>query len=125
MLYQIQTKFRNEQRSTGGLLRVREFLMKDAYSFHADVKDFEEYYQKVIEAYHKIYRRCGLEAKLVEAHSGSIGGEKSNEVMVLAKEGESEIYLCGKFDWAATTEDIEKAEKCPKCSSTIKKEKAI
>lgn len=125
MLYQIQTKFRNEQRSTGGLLRVREFLMKDAYSFHADVDDFNQYYQKVIEAYHKIYKRCGLSAKMVEAHSGSIGGEKSNEFMVLAKEGESEIYLCEKCDWAATTEVIEKAEKCPKCSNRIKKANAV
>jgi prolyl-tRNA synthetase len=125
MLYQIQTKFRNELRSTGGLLRVREFLMKDAYSFHSDEKEFNEYYQKVIVAYKKIYSHCGLKAKLVEAHSGSIGGEKSNEFMVLAKNGESEIYLCEKCDWAATTEVIEKAEKCPKCKGEVKKAKAI
>jgi len=125
MLYQIQTKFRNEQRSTGGLLRVREFLMKDAYSFHADVKEFEEYYQKVIEAYHRIYKRCGLGAKLVEAHSGSIGGKKSNEFMVLTKEGEDTIYLCGACDWAANIEVVKNIDKCPACGGEIKKSKAI
>jgi prolyl-tRNA synthetase len=125
MLYQIQTKFRNELRSTGGLLRVREFLMKDAYSFHADEKDFNDYYQKVISTYQKIFERCGVKARLVEAHSGSIGGKKSSEFMVLAKNGESDIYLCEDCGWAATTEIIKEAKECPKCSHTVKMTKAI
>ena len=125
MLYQIQTKFRNEQRSTGGLLRVREFLMKDAYSFHADEKEFNEYFQKVVEAYCKIFKRCGVEVRLVEAHSGSIGGKKSNEFMVLAENGEDEIFLCSTCEWAANVEIVTDAKKCPSCGGEIKKAKAI
>lgn len=125
MLYQIQTKLRNEMRATGGLLRVREFLMKDAYSFHADKEDFDNFYQKVIGAYYKIYKRVGIDVKMVEAHSGSIGGEKSNEFMMLSETGEDTIYTCQSCDYAANEEVVADKEKCPKCSSQVKPEKAI
>ena len=81
-LYQIQDKFRNEIRSSGGLLRTREFMMKDLYSFHSSGKDLEEFYQKVVGAYQKIFKSCNLKTILVEAHSGSIGGNRSQEFMV-------------------------------------------
>ena len=125
MIYQIQNKFRNEMRSTGGLLRVREFLMKDAYSFHATNEDFEDYYKKVIEAYKKIFSNVGVDVRLVEAHSGSIGGEKSNEFMLLSETGEDTIFICEKCDWAANTELIKNVDKCPKCGGKVSQTKAI
>lgn len=125
MLYQIQAKFRNEQRSSGGLLRVREFLMKDAYSFHADEEEFDKYYKMVIEAYKKIYERCGTPARLVEAHSGSIGGKKSNEFLIVTPQGESNVYVCGGCDWAATDEVVKNVSDCPKCNQKVKLSKAI
>ena len=125
MLYQIQTKFRNEQRFTGGLLRNKEFLMKDAYSFHADQKEFEEYYEKAIVAYRNIFKRMGLEIHLVSAHSGSIGGKKSNEFMLLSETGESTIYLCSACDYAINAELTTDIKICPACGGEIKKAKAI
>jgi len=125
MLYQIQTKFRNEMRSTGGLLRVREFLMKDAYSFHATEEDFNQYYQKVTEAYQKIFKRVGINTRIVEAHSGSIGGNKSNEFMLLSETGEDKVYLCGGCDWAANVELVTDIKKCPACGGEIKQSNAI
>lgn len=125
LVYQIQNKFRNEQRATGGLLRVREFLMKDAYSFHASKEDFDEFYQKIIKAYKNIYSRCGLDVKVVDAHCGSIGGEKSNEFMMLADSGEDTIFACLKCDYAANSELVNKLDKCPKCGGNIESAKAI
>jgi len=125
MLYQIQTKFRNEIRSTGGLLRTREFLMKDAYSFHESEKDLDDYYQKVIDAYHKIFKCCGVEARLVEAHAGSIGGKRSNEFMLLSETGEDKIYLCGACDWAVNLEVTRDVKTCPGCGGQIKQANAI
>lgn len=125
MLYQIQTKFRNEVRSTGGLLRVREFLMKDAYSFHTSDEDFQEYYQKVVEAYKNIFSRSGVEARMVEAHSGSIGGKRSNEFMLLSETGEDTIYLCGACDWAVNAELTTDIKTCPACGGVVKQVKAI
>jgi len=125
ILYQIQTKFRNEQRSTGGLLRTREFLMKDAYSFHRDEGELDAYYQKVIQTYHKIFKRCGVEARLVKAHSGSIGGKRSNEFMILSETGESKIFICGACDWAVTLEVTTDVKTCPGCGGQIKVANAI
>jgi len=99
-LYQIQNKFRNEMRASGGLLRVREFVMKDLYSFHTDQKDLAAFYKKVIKAYKNIYQRCGVESVVVEASSGSIGGNECHEFMVLAESGEDKILVCRKCDWA-------------------------
>lgn len=125
MLYQIQTKFRNEQRFTGGLLRTREFLMKDAYSFHADQEEFEKYYDQVIEAYKKIFKRMGLNVHVVNSHSGSIGGKKSNEFMLLSETGENTIYLCGACDYAVNAELTSNLDKCPACAGAVKSLKAI
>lgn len=121
-LYQIQTKFRNEMRSTGGLLRTREFMMKDLYSFHADEKDLGEYYQKVIEAYKKIFGRCGFVVKVVEAESGPIGGKTSHEFMMLCQTGEDHIYFCPSCDWVTSKG---KKEKCDQCGCQTEEGQAI
>jgi len=107
MLYQIQTKFRDEPRPRGGLMRVREFGMKDLYSFDADEKSLDESYRTMIKAYMKIYERCGLDAIVVEADSGAIGGKESHEFMVLAESGEDIVLTCSHCSYAA---NIEKAE---------------
>ena len=94
ILYQIQTKFRDETRSRGGLLRVREFEMKDAYSFDADVAGMDASYDAMAQAYHNIFTRCGLNAVMVEADSGSIGGKDSAEFALLAESGEDTVLTC-------------------------------
>jgi len=116
-LFQIQNKFRNEIRATGGLLRTREFIMKDLYSFHANEKDLDDYYQKVIKAYKKIFTRCGFVVKVVEAASGTIGGDVSHEFMMLCSTGEDKILFCSKCDFATSKEAL---KKCPKCRSSLK-----
>jgi prolyl-tRNA synthetase len=125
IVYQIQNKFRNEARATGGLLRTREFLMKDAYSFDVSREEFEKTYQNVTNAYKKIFQRVGINARMVDAHCGSIGGEKSNEFMLLSQTGEDTIFICEKCDWAANKELIDNPDKCPKCGGKITAEKAI
>ena len=121
-LYQIQNKFRNETRSTGGLLRVREFMMKDLYSFHTDKKDLDNYYEKVLDAYKKIFTRCGFVVKVVEASSGSIGGDVSHEFMMLCSTGEDKILYCPQCDFATSKETL---EKCPHCQSKLQSGRAI
>jgi prolyl-tRNA synthetase len=106
-LYQIQTKFRDEIRPRFGVMRAREFIMKDAYSFDADERGVDESYQKMIEAYTRIFTRCGLRFKAVEAETGLIGGSFSHEFMVLAETGEETIVSCTQCSYAA---NIEKAE---------------
>ncbi|MFH1563153.1 MAG: proline--tRNA ligase [Nitrospirota bacterium] len=106
-LYQIQTKFRDEPRPRFGMIRGREFLMKDAYSFHPDDKNAEESYQKFYDAYTKIFTRCGLKFKIIEAESGLIGGTFSHEFMASAPSGEDKMVTCNKCDYAA---NLEKAE---------------
>ena len=93
-LYQIQTKFRDEYRPRFGVLRTREFLMKDAYSFHLTLDDFQATYQKMYEAYCRIFDRCGLDYVVVEAESGPIGGESSHEFMVPTEAGEDTLVRC-------------------------------
>ena len=90
-VFQIQTKFRNEMRSAGGLLRTREFLMKDLYSFHSSKKDLENFYEKVKKAYFEIFKKCGLEVICVEADPGTIGGDFSHEFMVISQAGEDKV----------------------------------
>jgi len=107
LLYQIQTKFRDEPRPRGGLIRVREFTMKDLYSFDVDEAGLEESYQKMLRAYRNIYDRCGLPALLVEADSGAIGGKDSHEFMLVAENGEDEVIYCDKCKYAA---NVDKAE---------------
>ncbi|MCX7911491.1 MAG: proline--tRNA ligase [Dehalococcoidales bacterium] len=104
LLYQIQTKFRDEPRPRGGLIRVREFAMKDLYSFDTDEAGLEISYQKMVQAYENIYRRCGLPVMLVEADSGAIGGKDSREFMAITESGEDEIIYCPDCRYAANME---------------------
>ncbi|TKB08810.1 proline--tRNA ligase [Desulforhopalus sp. IMCC35007] len=103
-LYQIQTKFRDEIRPRFGLMRGREFVMKDAYSFDVSDEAASLSYQKMYDAYKRIFTRCGLEFRAVQADSGSIGGSFSHEFMVLAKTGEDTIVICKNCEFAANME---------------------
>jgi len=103
-LYQIQSKFRDEIRPRFGLMRGREFIMKDAYSFDVDDEQAGIAYQKMYDAYQRIFTRCGLQFRAVEADSGSIGGSFSHEFMVLAKTGEDTLAVCKSCDYAANVE---------------------
>jgi prolyl-tRNA synthetase len=107
LLYQIQTKLRDEPRPRGGLLRVREFIMKDLYSFDTDETGLDESYQKMCQAYSNIYARLGLPALMVEADSGAIGGKDSHEFMVITETGEDEVIRCSNCGYAA---NVEKAQ---------------
>jgi len=126
-LYQIQTKFRNEMRFTGGLLRAREFVMKDLYSFHTDKKDLDKFFNKVLLAYDKIFKRCGLKAIKSEASGGVFTKEKTYEFQVMSKEGEDKIIYCPKCNWATNLEvtKIKAGQKCPKCKSKLVKANSI
>lgn len=105
MIYQIQTKFRDEPRSRGGLIRVREFTMKDAYSFHTTQADLEEYYKKVFDAYHRIYERVGLpQVVSVSSDTGMMGGKVAHEYMLLADSGEDSIIVCESCGYKANME---------------------
>lgn len=110
-LYQIQTKFRDEVRPRFGVMRCREFGMKDAYSFDVDEEGAEKSYEKMFAAYNNIFRRCGLQFRPVEADSGSIGGKYSHEFMVMADSGEDAMVFCEKCAYAANLEKAEVA--CP------------
>lgn len=107
LLYQIQDKFRDERRPRFGLMRSREFIMKDLYSFDKDIAGMNESYKKMYDAYTKIYTRMGLEFRPVEADNGAIGGGHSHEFTVLADAGESNIVYCSKCDYAASDEKAE------------------
>ncbi len=104
MVYQIQTKFRDEPRSRGGLIRAREFTMKDAYSFHVDRADLDAYYPQMFWAYESTFRRCGVDAVAVEADPGLMGGAASHEFMALHEGGEDTLVLCESCDYAANAE---------------------
>jgi prolyl-tRNA synthetase len=106
-LYHIQTKFRDEPRPRAGLLRVREFEMKDAYSFDADEAGLDRSFQAMVAAYKRIFSRCGLRVVMVEADSGAIGGKASNEFVLLAESGEDTVLLCDRCGYAA---NVEKAQ---------------
>jgi prolyl-tRNA synthetase len=108
--YQIQTKFRDEIRPRFGLMRGREFIMKDAYSFDQDEQGARESYQKMYDAYHRIFTRCGLTFRAVEADTGLIGGSSSHEFMVLAETGEETIVYSDQGTYAA---NVERAEALP------------
>lgn len=124
-LYQIQSKFRNEMRATGGLLRTREFVMKDLYSFHVDKQDLDEYYQKVLTAYQRIYERCGFSPIALEAETGAIGGYESHEFLVGAESGEDKILICPICAWKSKEEKVGKLEQCPACGKKLKNINAI
>ena len=126
-VYQIQTKFRDEPRAKSGLIRGREFLMKDLYSFHEDTADLERFYRKADGAYRKIFKRCGLDAYITEASGGSFSKEFSHEYQVLSESGEDWILYCIKCRFAQNKEvsAMNEKEKCPKCGSPIKLGKSI
>ena len=105
MIYQIQTKFRDEGRPRGGLIRVREFTMKDAYSFHTSQEDLEKYYQECYDAYNRIFARAGIpEVITVKSDSGMMGGSISHEYMLLTPVGEDSIAVCSECDYRANME---------------------
>jgi prolyl-tRNA synthetase len=106
-LYQIQTKFRDEVRPRFGVMRAREFIMKDAYSFDADEEGAEMSYRQMYDAYSQIFRRCGLRFRAVEADTGLIGGSFSHEFMVMADTGEDVIVSCNECEYAANLERAE------------------
>ncbi len=106
-LYQIQTKYRDEARPRFGLMRSREFIMKDAYSFDRDYEGLDRSYDEMYKAYENIFTRCGLNFRPVEADTGAIGGSNSHEFTALSEVGESEIAYCEKCHMAATTEKAE------------------
>ena len=105
MIYQIQTKFRDEPRARGGLIRVREFTMKDAYSFHTSQEDLEEYYDRAFKAYERIFKRTGAKNVIsVKSDSGMMGGSVSHEFMLLADIGEDSLAICPECDFRANME---------------------
>ncbi|MDR3109637.1 MAG: proline--tRNA ligase [Planctomycetaceae bacterium] len=109
-LYQIQTKFRNEERPRFGVLRTSEFLMKDAYSFHTSLESLDKTYKKMYNAYSIIFSRCGLPFLPVEAESGPIGGDASHEFMIPSPNGEDKVVTCPQCGYAANTEKAEIGE---------------
>jgi prolyl-tRNA synthetase len=121
-LYQIQTKFRDEIRPRFGVMRCREFIMKDAYSFDADEKGADKSYEIMYKTYSNIFRRCGLKFRAVEADTGSIGGSFSHEFMVLARTGEDQIVNCLKCNYAANLEKAEVNRGRREPSSSIEEE---
>ena len=125
-LYQIQTKFRDEIRPRFGLMRAREFVMKDAYSFDVDQAGLEKSYQQMYDAYMKIFQRIGCDFRVVEADSGAIGGSGSQEFMVLANSGEDTIIYCDSCDYAANQEKAEsRLEEFPQDSEQKPMEKVF
>ena len=126
-IYQIQNKFRNELRAKGGLMRGREFMMKDLYSFHLSQEDLDEYYNKLIEAYKNVYNRCGLDVKVVEASGGIFTKKYSHEFQVISEAGEDNIIYCDKCDYAQNVEisKLKAGDACPKCQAKLKEGKSI
>ncbi len=126
-LYQIQTKFRDEFRPRFGLMRAREFLMKDLYTFHDNKEDFVMWYNNVSDAYHRIFNRCGLDFVRIEADNGEIGGDESHEFAALSEVCEDVITYCEKCDFAANVEksNLKTGDKCPKCGAPIFEKKGI
>ena len=121
-LYQVQTKFRDEARPRAGLMRGREFIMKDAYSFHVDERDAQREYRRMYDAYQRIFTRCGLQFRAVEADTGNIGGSLSHEFQVLTETGEDALVACDNCDYAANVEQAvaraPKAEPKPTAAMT-------
>lgn len=112
MVYQIKLKFRDEPRPRGGLVRVREFTMKDAYSFHTQQADLDEYYLKVYQAYLNIFHRCGLDVIVVESDTGMMGGTAAHEFMLVTDSGEDKLILCDLCKYAANA-DVAVSQKKP------------
>ena len=127
-VYHFSTKFRNEPRAKSGILRGREFMMKDLYSAHVSEEDMYKYYNQIIEAYIKIFKRIGFEVKVVEASGGVFTDKNSHEFQVLSNVGEDTIYYCDSCDFAKNKEIFkgQEGDQCPKCKTGhIKTSKAI
>lgn len=121
LLYQIQTKFRDEIRPRFGIMRAREFLMKDLYSFDRDMEGLQVSYQKMYEAYCRVFSRCGLEYIAVPAESGVIGGDVSHEFLILAESGEERVFVCSQCGNASTAEEV----RCSRCGSLLEEKRGI
>ncbi len=125
-MYQINWKFRDEVRPRFGLMRAREFLMKDAYSFHSSTEDMIREFNLMEETYKRIFKRLDLDFRVVEADSGAIGGSGSKEFMILADSGEDTIMVCSSCEFGANIEVLDENEKiCPKCGGELTKTKGI
>ncbi|MGA9335849.1 MAG: proline--tRNA ligase [Rudaea sp.] len=122
-LYQIQTKFRDEIRPRFGVMRGREFLMKDAYSFHLDDADLEREYQNMRATYQRIFTRIGVDFRIVKADTGAIGGDRSEEFQVLAQSGEDQLAISDTSDYAANIEVAETGPQAPRGPATAALEK--
>ena len=120
-LYQIQTKFRNEARAKSGLLRGREFLMKDLYSFHVSEDDLFNYYARVKDAYFNIFKRCGLDIYYTVAGGGDFTIANTHEFQVLSDVGEDRIFYCKKCEYAENSEisKLKDGDKCPQCGGSV------
>lgn len=126
-IYQIQTKFRAEARAKSGILRGREFLMKDLYSFHSSEEGLMDYYEKVAQAYNKIFKRCGLKAFYTLASGGEFTAKNTHEFQVVSDIGEDIIYLCQKCSYAENKEisNLKEKSKCLKCQGFVEEKKSI
>jgi prolyl-tRNA synthetase len=126
-IYHFSTKFRNELRAKSGILRGREFMMKDLYSAHTTEEDLMDYYEKVKEAYKHIFKRVGFDFRVTEASGGVFTDKHTHEFQVLADSGEDTIYFCNKCDWGANKEVFEgkKGDKCPNCENSIDESRSI
>ena len=126
-VYQFSTKFRDELRARGGLLRLREFVMKDAYSFHATEEDFKKEYEKMAKAYVRIFEKMGLKTIKTESDNGYIGGEYSHEFQVACKSGEDEIIYCpgGDFSANAKISPVKEGKQCDLGHGSLKKVRSI
>ena len=126
-VYQIQTKFRAERRAKSGILRGREFLMKDLYSFHASEEDLMGYYGEVASSYQKVFKRCGLKAIYTLAPGGDFTAQNTHEFQVISEVGEDTIYVCLTCQHSENKEisKLKKGQKCPKCGGKIDEKKSI
>ncbi len=125
--YQIQTKFRHEARAKSGLLRGREFMMKDLYSFHTSQEDLDKFYKIAADAYRKIFEHCGLKAVYTLAAGGVFTDKFTHEFQVVADVGEDTIYVCDKCGHAENKEvtKLKDGDKCPECSGKVEEKKSI
>ncbi|MDR3126356.1 MAG: hypothetical protein LBT92_01865 [Rickettsiales bacterium] len=132
-LYQFQTKYRDELRPRAGLLRAREFLMKDAYSFHADNESLDKVYAEILAAYHRIYKRIGLKGVVdVEALGGDMADQNSHEFQWLSPVGEDTVYMCDSCSFRSNKEILTGGDKeaadvveCPRCGAALRKARAV
>lgn len=128
--YQIQTKFRNEPRAKSGVLRGKEFIMKDLYSFHATQADFEHYYVRVKGAYEKVFRRCGLDAFYTVADGGDFTGNETHEFQVVSPVGEDTIFVCSQCRYAVNSNFVKRGTSdaqtlCPQCMIALERKTSI